>query len=415
MTTPQYFITFYNTRPSPKLGQLRNPTIEHLLLEIPSKEEKTFNFQYKEYLTSYTADSKTLANIWAKDSTISKFLTLEKDIKLFIKDKNFSEETKNQFYTEFTIPKKNGGVRKLIKTEQNLGELQKKILNFLVEDLKILPHNAAHAFTKNRGILTNANVHKQSTWVIKMDIKNFFNSITPEILLQELSKLANINGDFVSKQLFKYALDELLYTHSISDLKNKLNEFLHNIIFLSTYKGELPQGSNLAPFFSNIIMTRFDQTLTELLQNNPDKMYYIKYTRYADDMTFSSAVRPSKKKLMNLVSTTLDTYFNQQLKLNQSKTQILKKTNKCFIVGVKLNKDNNITIGWEKKKQFKHDLFNLFISKQNNTFSAEHAQALIGYFSFFQNIEPEYAKHIERTMLQKFNSKYRTLSAHFFN
>ena len=100
-------------------------------------------------------------------------------------------EKKNEYYREFKIPKRKGGFRYLIEPVEHLKTCQQRILGYLTDYLKIIPHNASHAFTKQRDAFTNAEVHKESDYIIKFDFADFFPSITKDILKKQLLNLSH--------------------------------------------------------------------------------------------------------------------------------------------------------------------------------------------------------------------------------
>lgn len=184
-------------------------------------------------------------------------------IENFITQYNFNEETKNNFYTRFSIPKRHGGRRYLIDPNPALKTVQRTILNYLQNTLNICHHNSAHAFTQERDAYTNAVQHKNHKCIIELDIKDFFPSITKEVLIQEM--------------------DRNIILHNVFKLYHKLCDY---IVLIATLDGVLPQGSPLSPFLTNVVMHYFDYTICKKMRNKEFPRYT--YTRYADDMCFSA-------------------------------------------------------------------------------------------------------------------------------
>ena len=155
-------------------------------------------------------------------------------------------------YQNHRIPKRTGGTRTLKIPQPALKELQKKLLPNLEKSLKKKIHKSAHAYVKGRSIKTNASQHVGEKVIIKLDIKNFFDSVTPDHLRPHFAK--------VSPSI---------------EIQNRLIELLIT-------EGGLPQGAPTSPLLANIVMYKFDVALLGycVLRN-------YKYTRYADDMTVS--------------------------------------------------------------------------------------------------------------------------------
>lgn len=305
-------------------------------------------------------------------------------MKTFLKNHPDFLEHKENYYREFRIPKRKGGWRYLIEPNEELKALQQQLLNFFSKTLHIKPHYTAHAFIEHKDAYTNAEIHKDSDYVIKFDFSDFFPSITKELLTQQLHKIS----------LF-YLCGE---------------EFINNLAEIATYKNCLPQGSPLSPYLSNIVMVEFDFTIQKFMKNNDMPNY--KYSRYADDLTFSAKTPGKFKELQESIQNILDYQYQSKIKLNKEKTKILKITNKCFITGVKLNKDHQLTYGHEKKTELKHEICNMLIKFQNNELTKEEAQSILGKWAYMKRIEPKYAEYIAQKYLRKFNSRAKTLYQH---
>lgn len=114
----------------------------------------------------------------------------------------------------------------------------------------------AHAFIKGRGIITNAKIHRKKRFIINLDLENFFGSI----------HFGRVKGFFQKNKYF-----------------NMLPEIATIIAQLTCYKGCLPQGAPSSPIISNLICQILDLRLRKIA-----KKYRLDYTRYADDLTFST-------------------------------------------------------------------------------------------------------------------------------
>lgn len=305
-------------------------------------------------------------------------------IKTFLQTHPDFLEHKGNYYREFRITKRKGGWRYLIEPNEELKALQQQLLNFFSKTLHIKPHYTAHAFIEHKDAYTNAEIHKDSDYVIKFDFSDFFPSITKALLIEKL--------------------------HNISLFWLMGAEFVNNLAEIATYKDCLPQGSPLSPYLSNIIMTEFDYTVKDYMRLGIIPNY--KYTRYADDLTFSAKTPGEIKKLTQGIKNILKNNYYNLIKLNEEKTKILKITNKCYITGVKLNKDHELTYGHEKKTELKHEICNMLIKFQNNELTKEEAQSILGKWAYMKRIEPKYAEYLAQKYLRKFNSRAKTLYQH---
>ncbi len=287
-------------------------------------------------------------------------------------------------YHEYKIPKKKGGFRDIAEPNAGLKEVQKQ-LYIIFLSCHIFPNEKAYAYIENRGIVDMANEHKHNKYIVKMDLKNFFPSITEELLKKVL-----------------------LRNYAFQVINELVPNFVDELVRIACYKGSLPQGSPLSPYLSNLVMIEFDY----LIRNS---IGHIKYTRYADDMIFSSSEYISPKSITLTVEDKLIRCFNSAISLNKEKTKVLKTTGRCYVVGVKINKENEISYGHEKKKKLKFQLYNMFKAYEQDKDSVpkEQIQETLGLFSYMKQIEPNYAKYLERKLLNQFNSTQPTLGKHF--
>lgn len=172
----------------------------------------------------------------------------------------------NQAYHTFQIPK-SGGTRTIqaIRRESPLYRLQKNLCrNFL--DKISLPVPAA-GFVKEESYLTFLKPHTGKAYYLRLDIQGFFDSITTDMLRASFS-------EFFS-----------------DDAPENLEDFLA----LCTFGGRLPQGAVTSPAVSNVVFRRADQRILKYCQSF-DVLYRsgqrlaedVCYTRYADDLLFSS-------------------------------------------------------------------------------------------------------------------------------
>lgn len=158
----------------------------------------------------------------------------------------------NECYHEFSIPKKNGKLRTISAPCHDLKGLQ-SIINLLLQE-KYHPTAAAMGFVPGRSVADNARVHQGQNYVYNIDIKDFFPSISSGRVYTML-------------QLPPYSFDK----HIASVLSD-----------LCCHSGVLPQGAPTSPILTNIICERLDWRLSKLARR-----FKLKYTRYADDITFS--------------------------------------------------------------------------------------------------------------------------------
>lgn len=165
-------------------------------------------------------------------------------------------------YKTFRVPKKGGGERQIEAPGAQLKQLQNRLNRFLQSVYLFEKSSAAYGFIvgvsnddDRRNVLTNARKHAGRPYLLNVDLRDFFHSVTREQVVQIFS------GPPFN---FRRSLPDLLAD-------------------LTTYQGHLPMGTPTSPVLSNFACRELDADLQEFADN----MLWV-YTRYADDMSFSS-------------------------------------------------------------------------------------------------------------------------------
>lgn len=222
----------------------------------------------------------------------------------------------NKTYSEFTIPKKNSSNFRVInKPANNLDIIQKK-MNYVLSLAYKSTNNASHGFEKNRSIRTNAEVHLRKKLILNIDLANYFSSITfPRIRAMFLSYFRF--NDVVATTLANICCDS---------------------------NNELPQGAATLPIISNIISYKLDKDLIRLTRK-----LRANYTRYADDITFSTNRKEFHKDIFNMDEDfydvgdkVLELISKNGFSINPSKTRIHDSSKPKYVTGVKVNTKLNL-------------------------------------------------------------------------
>lgn len=211
------------------------------------------------------------------------------------------------FYRHFTIQKANGEMRDIYEPLPDLKYIQHWILTNILEKIPVSPY--AKAFVKKKGVKENARFHRGQTVVVTMDIKDFFPSIT----------IRSITDIFLS---FGYY--------------DNVANFLAHLCCLDY---SLPQGAPTSPYLSNIRMAKFDERVAEYVC-----IQKIRYTRYADDLTFSGDFDPHQ--LIVQISGWL---FKEGFTANTEKTRVARSNARQEVTGIVVNSHMQIQKAQRKK------------------------------------------------------------------
>ncbi len=202
----------------------------------------------------------------------------------------------DRHYRAVSIPKSNGGVRRLQVPDEVLKSVQRAIAERLLAYEPISPYATAYRITG--GIRKNALPHVGKEKLLKLDIAHFFDSI----------RYSSVKD---------FAFPAARYSEA--------NRIL--LSMLCYYREALPQGAPTSPIISNIILRSFDETVGAWCAERG-----ISYTRYCDDMAFSGSF--DEKAVISLVRTELG---RLGLFLNPKKTVVATSAERQTVTGLVVN------------------------------------------------------------------------------
>lgn len=261
-------------------------------------------------------------------------------------------------YKVYSIPKRSGkGYRVIAQPAKEVKILQYWIVRNVL--CKFVVHDAARAYVKGCGLLSNVSPHCSSEYLMKLDFKDFFYSIKARDFLSYFS----LYKDF-----------------GYSDLD--LQEMVR-ILFYARNKGDycLSIGAPSSPLLSNIIMSDFDKRVVEFCGSRS-----IVYTRYSDDMTFSMSNSLLRREVFFEIKRLLDIIPYPKLKLNEDKTLFLSKANKRMVTGLVLSNDGCISIGHDKKRVLRSKIYKY----TKGHLDVDEVNQLKGMLAYVNSVEPEF-------------------------
>ena len=215
-------------------------------------------------------------------------------------------------YRVYHIPKKRGGQRLIEVPEPELVQVQKSLNFFLQCYYTSLRPAPVHGFIrqqnkhfKSLSIISNAEAHINKTAVLNIDLKDFFQNISSQQIYQLFrSPLFNFNENMAAA-----------YT------------------LLCTYNGHLPTGAPSSPILSNFICLSLDKALEQFSLLNE-----LTYTRYADDLTFSSNQTIGTNTILDIINLIQENGF----KVNDKKVRITGRRGRQLVTGLVVNQRVNV-------------------------------------------------------------------------
>jgi RNA-directed DNA polymerase len=221
-------------------------------------------------------------------------------------------------YRTFLIDKRAGGFRNINSPNKSLKILQQKLNHIL--QLVYKPKPSVHGFTLERNIVTNSKSHTKKCFVFNIDLKEFFPSVN----------FGRVRGMFMAKPY-------LLPPEAATVLAQ-----------ICCHNNQLPQGAPTSPIISNMICAKLDSQLQDLAKNNR-----CVYTRYADDITFSTTLKefPAPIALVKIIELHLTAEAGDELRkiiqengfdVNDSKVRIQMRTKRQEVTGLTVNSFPNV-------------------------------------------------------------------------
>ena len=285
-------------------------------------------------------------------------------------------------YREFHIPKRTGGLRKIDAPNDELMDALRKLKTIFENDFKALYHTSAFAYIRKRSIVDVTKRHQanESNWYAKFDLHGFFPSTTLDFVLRQFSMI--------------YPFSEVIRD------PNGLRQ-MRDALELAFLDGGLPQGTPISPLITNIMMIPIDFKLSNALRDY-DRQRFV-YTRYADDFQISSRYDFSYREVESLIENVL-AEFHAPFSINKEKTRYGSRSGHNFMLGMCINKDNEITVGYKKKRQFRAMLSSFVLDTVNGTpWDISDVQVLDGYRNYYRMVEGDTIDEIVSSIGEKYH------------
>ena len=260
---------------------------------------------------------------------------------------------RDKFYRSYTIKKRNGGERLIEAPYPSLKMVQRWILDNILVPSAVYHHSAV-GFRQGKTIVDNAMPHLGHDVLLKMDIKDFFPSVTE----------ASVRKYFHS----------LGYQGGLSG----------TLAYLCCKDNRLPQGAPTSPLLSNVLFVKMDRELDRIAV-----MEGLSYTRYADDLTFSGARIP-----IPFIKTVTQVAKDNNLRINKEKTRRSGKGSRKVITGVSIS-SGKPTIPRSLKREIRqkvHYILNYGLYDHLKHIESRDLLAgyrLLGLLAYWHSVEPE--------------------------
>lgn len=211
-------------------------------------------------------------------------------------------------YKTYHIHKGNGKSRLIEDPDKKLKTVQRCLNQYLQAWYYTVKPEAVHGFCISgdhedaKGIVSNAMAHLGKPWLINIDFQDFFHQLSADCVSENLRTV----------------------------LKKADKETIKTVTQLTTYKQRLPMGAPTSPVLSNICSRNLDATLINVCTN-----IGLHYTRFADDLSFSS-LKPITLMDREILETSI---IEQGFDINHSKTKLYNENDTRMVTGLVLKQD----------------------------------------------------------------------------
>lgn len=271
-------------------------------------------------------------------------------------------------YQRFTIPKKTGGERLISAPMPRLKAAQTWILQTLLAPMPL--HDAAHGFVPGRSIMSNARPHVGQAIVINMDLQTFFPSVG----------WLRVRGLFQSLGYSPQIATILALICTEAEVREV--EIDGRRWFVHASERHLPQGSPASPAITNLLCRRLDRRLQGLVNKAG-----FTYTRYADDLTFSS--NDPKADVGRLIGMVRRIVAAEGFTVHPDKTRVMRRGSRMEVTGLVVN--DRLGVPRDTIRKFRATLFKIERDGPDGARwgSAAHVfDACLGFAGFVHMVDP---------------------------
>lgn len=265
-------------------------------------------------------------------------------------------------YRVYEIDKRNGEKRQICQPSRELKAVQYVLIRNILKKLPV--HNAATAYVPGGSIRDNATRHASGRALYKLDFRDFFPSIHA--------------GDWVA-----YARKNLLLM-SREDIR-----FTEYALFWGANSPRpecLSIGAPSSPYLSNALMFAFDETVTTACEE-----IGVTYTRYADDLTFSSKGHLDKAAVRAVIRKGIGAGYVPRLTLNEDKTVLISNGTQRRVTGLIIANTGQVSLGRIKKRGISAMVDHF----RRGDLDGEQLAKLRGWLAFANDVEPDFVARLK--------------------
>ena len=314
--------------------------------------------------------------------------------------RQYVEGQRTTEYTYFHIRKRSGGHRLISVPRPRLMIVQRWIAAHILAELPV--HRASFAFAPKSSIVRCAQQHCGASWLIKLDISGFFGSIS-EIQVYRVF----LQAGYAPLVAFELAR---LCTHAPSGSKRygraewlAPTTWRQLIAYRQPIIGYLPQGAPTSPMLSNLVMRDIDKQIAELADT-----IGLTYTRYSDDITFSTTGEFDRERAIKVVRKTTAILRRIGLHVNNKKTRIIPPGARKVVLGLLVD-GTTPTLTRKFRDRLRQHLYYLEKLGPEAHCKARAFDTVTGLYRHVRGLI-DYAKSVDEPFSDKMRAKFEAVA-----
>jgi RNA-directed DNA polymerase len=283
-------------------------------------------------------------------------------------------------YREFQVAKARGSVRTIAAPEPDLAKAQRWIL----DNMFLGSHAGASSFAYRKGVSIRdcASVHVGARWLVKLDLQDFFHSIDARRVARIFRKVGC--DEVTSVQLARLCTRGNSGSLGTSVSPNPLDY--------------LPQGAPTSGMLANLAAGNLDQSMSRLASRNA-----LKYTRYSDDLTFSSEEDFSRAGAVALIRSARGEIARNQFGMHEDKIRISPPGSRLMVLGLLVDSDR-VRLRGDFKKTLEWHVYGCarfgpdkYSASQGYASIVDYQSHVGGLFAHAIDIEPGWAWPLQKS------------------
>ena len=298
------------------------------------------------------------------------------------------EALDGQAYNSWTVPKGNGRERRIDAPVPDLKRLQSLLLKRLLNFAPISPF--AHGFVRGRSIVTNAAIHRETARsMVSLDLKDAYPSVSRDRIVKAL----------------EWGVGSFLKHSSPETTRDEREAVYEAVADVCTHEGVLPQGAPTSGQLLNMACCSLDRHCSRLVRRYREEFPGLRYSRYADDLTFTATGELSHEFLERAIGCVLRAGFE----VNRRKIKRYTVANADLVIcGIRLH-DGRLTLPRRVLRKYRALLFQTLACEPEEISDGarQHVHGAIGFLTMATTVCPPQLEQLLEAVLRQHGSWLR--------